>query len=194
MPRTNQLPETTNQNKAFETAFNIFKETDIFEFNNSSLHLGHLSTLDTYLERRYPDHNRQRNSAIPYCQFHLNNVFIIPRYSFEEVLTGPINEHKHVVGNNNRDGHVDAHIVRMVTPTDRMHFQLEITNQSADFKDQKLEFEKALFRLLTRRFTWNDIQLNGTYFSNNNTEYPLSFNFANNLLKKLEENEIFLKN
>jgi hypothetical protein len=171
---------------SFDIAFNRFIHDGFFELNNSALHLGQLNQLQEYIFG-------ERNPEIPYYQFHLNNVYLIPHYVFEDVISGAITEHEHVVRNDHRDKHVDAHLVRMLAPSNNFNLGLPITNQITDFSSQKNDFERTLFRLLTVPSTWNEIQLEGAYFSNENKDLPLSFNFWNNLLKKLEQNEPILE-
>ncbi|WP_342146962.1 hypothetical protein [Rickettsiella endosymbiont of Aleochara curtula] len=171
---------------SFDLAFNRFIQDGFFELSNSSLHLGQLNQLQEYI-------SGERNPEIPYYQFHLNNVYLIPHYVFEDVIAGAITEHEHVVGNDHRDRHVDAHLVRMLAPSNNFNLGLPITNQITDFNSQKNHFERTLFYLLTVPATWNEIDLNGAYFSNENKDLPLSFNFGNNLLKKLEKDETILE-
>ena len=178
--------QEANNPNSFDLAFNRFIQDGFFELNNSTLHLGQLNQLQEYILGK-------RNPEIPYYQFHLNNVYLIPHYVFEDVIAGAITEHEPVVGNDHRDKHVDAHLVRMLAPSNNFNLGLPITNQPIDFNTQKNHFEKTLFHLLTLPSTWDEIHINGAYFSNENKDLPLSFNFANNLLRKLEKDEAILE-
>ncbi len=178
--------QEANNPNSFDLAFNRFIHDGFFELNNSILHLGQLNQLQEYIFG-------ERNPEIPYYQFHLNNVYLIPHYIFEDVIAGAITEHEHVVGNDHRDKHVDAHLVRMLAPTNNFNLGLPITTQITDFSSQKNHFERTLFSLLTLPSTWDEIHLNGAYFSYENKDPPLSFNFSNNLLRKLEKTETILK-